>query len=352
MQAIKFELCGSNQFTKVDGMFQCQHCGTKYTLEEAKKLIISGTVEITKGDAEKERLLNNAIHFVSAKDFYSARDVFNTLLFEYPDDEIIMNEYKIFCCEEMYQKFNAIVDKFFCKVSSDRGYGIHMIVLDYMIQPIIAVGNSEYIKNIEKAYDKIFLDIANNKYTISQDDIICVLKGKYPYKNLRLFNLIEEGKSNAIIINKATSKYSDYTFEYHEVDFNDIFCICPEVFINRLLNTPCVIKHKNTMVVYAPFDNYVNASDLNQHIDSYTNYIDPSLSSLIEYRDIRISDGDRCSPYRINIDSIDSLCNVLSSRYDNAILIRKRKHLCTHCGGSFKGLFPKVCSKCGKPKDY
>ncbi len=26
--------------------------------------------------------------------------------------------------------------------------------------------------------------------------------------------------------------------------------------------------------------------------------------------------------------------------------------LCQHCGGEFKGLFTKVCSKCGKPKDY
>ena len=28
------------------------------------------------------------------------------------------------------------------------------------------------------------------------------------------------------------------------------------------------------------------------------------------------------------------------------------KGLCAHCGGSFKGLFSKKCSSCGKPKDY
>ncbi len=32
------ELCGSNDFVKTDGMFVCQGCQTKYTLEEAKKL--------------------------------------------------------------------------------------------------------------------------------------------------------------------------------------------------------------------------------------------------------------------------------------------------------------------------
>lgn len=31
---------------------------------------------------------------------------------------------------------------------------------------------------------------------------------------------------------------------------------------------------------------------------------------------------------------------------------RREHHLCQHCGSEFKGLFNKICSKCGKPKDY
>lgn len=31
---------------------------------------------------------------------------------------------------------------------------------------------------------------------------------------------------------------------------------------------------------------------------------------------------------------------------------RKKMNKCRHCGGSFKGIFSKVCSKCGNPKDY
>lgn len=37
MQAVKCELCGSNQLIKKDGYYQCAYCGTKYTPEEAKK---------------------------------------------------------------------------------------------------------------------------------------------------------------------------------------------------------------------------------------------------------------------------------------------------------------------------
>ena len=58
MQAIKCELCGSNQLIKKDGYYQCEHCGTKYTIEQAKKLIVLGTVEVVKGNAEKERILS------------------------------------------------------------------------------------------------------------------------------------------------------------------------------------------------------------------------------------------------------------------------------------------------------
>ena len=40
MKAMVCEICGSNEFVKQDGMFICQQCRTKYTVEEAKKLIV------------------------------------------------------------------------------------------------------------------------------------------------------------------------------------------------------------------------------------------------------------------------------------------------------------------------
>ena len=46
MKAIKCEMCGSNDLVKQDGLYVCQNCGTKYTVEEAKKLMIEGTVEV------------------------------------------------------------------------------------------------------------------------------------------------------------------------------------------------------------------------------------------------------------------------------------------------------------------
>ena len=39
-------MCGSNDVVKQEGFYVCQNCGTKYSVEEAKKLMIEGTVDV------------------------------------------------------------------------------------------------------------------------------------------------------------------------------------------------------------------------------------------------------------------------------------------------------------------
>lgn len=46
MKAMVCEMCNSNEIVKQDGMFVCQHCGTKYSVEEARKMMIDGTVDV------------------------------------------------------------------------------------------------------------------------------------------------------------------------------------------------------------------------------------------------------------------------------------------------------------------
>lgn len=79
MKAIKCELCGSNEVIKQDGLYVCQHCGTKYTVEEAKKLMIEGTVDV-KGTVTVDKsqdaknlvqLAKDAIDSVNGEEAYS-----------------------------------------------------------------------------------------------------------------------------------------------------------------------------------------------------------------------------------------------------------------------------------------
>lgn len=47
MKAVVCEMCNSQDLVKKDGMYICQHCGTKYAPEEAKKLMIDVKVDKT-----------------------------------------------------------------------------------------------------------------------------------------------------------------------------------------------------------------------------------------------------------------------------------------------------------------
>jgi len=47
MKQLTCEMCGGTDMIKKDGVFVCQSCGTKYSVEEAKKLMIEGPVEVT-----------------------------------------------------------------------------------------------------------------------------------------------------------------------------------------------------------------------------------------------------------------------------------------------------------------
>lgn len=47
MKQLTCEMCGSNDLVKQEGVFVCQSCGCKYSVEEAKKMMVEGTVEVT-----------------------------------------------------------------------------------------------------------------------------------------------------------------------------------------------------------------------------------------------------------------------------------------------------------------
>ena len=47
MKALTCEMCGSTNLIKQDGVYVCQSCGTKYSVEEAKKMMVEGIVDVT-----------------------------------------------------------------------------------------------------------------------------------------------------------------------------------------------------------------------------------------------------------------------------------------------------------------
>lgn len=83
MKQLTCEMCGSTNLIKQDGMYVCQSCGTKYSVEEAKKMMIEGTVDVS-GSTVKldnssfvEKYLENARRARFKKDWAEVEKYYN-----------------------------------------------------------------------------------------------------------------------------------------------------------------------------------------------------------------------------------------------------------------------------------
>ena len=47
MKQLICEMCGGTDLVKQDGVYICQSCGTKYSVEEARKMMVEGTVDVS-----------------------------------------------------------------------------------------------------------------------------------------------------------------------------------------------------------------------------------------------------------------------------------------------------------------
>lgn len=91
MKQLTCEMCGSTDLVKQDGYFVCQSCGTKYSVEEAKKMMIEGTVEV-QGTVKVDRSDNIEKLYQLARraredgDSETATKYYEMILLENPND--------------------------------------------------------------------------------------------------------------------------------------------------------------------------------------------------------------------------------------------------------------------------
>lgn len=79
MKQIVCEMCGSNNVLKQDGMFVCQDCGTKYSVEEAKKLMVEGVVQVDHSNMT-DNYLNLAISACNSGNYSEAEAYANKVI--------------------------------------------------------------------------------------------------------------------------------------------------------------------------------------------------------------------------------------------------------------------------------
>ncbi|MCR5296149.1 MAG: hypothetical protein K6E17_01955 [Clostridiales bacterium] len=89
MKQLTCEVCGCNDLMKQDGVFVCQACGCKYSLDEVRKMMIEGTVEVqgtvqVANAAQVSNLLKMAHSAFDSKNYAKAE--------EFCDQAIAMND--------------------------------------------------------------------------------------------------------------------------------------------------------------------------------------------------------------------------------------------------------------------
>ena len=82
MKQLTCEMCGSTDLMKQDGVFVCQTCGTKYSVEEAKKMMVEGTVDVqgtvkVDNSAFVEKYLANARRAKQKEDWEETEKYYN-----------------------------------------------------------------------------------------------------------------------------------------------------------------------------------------------------------------------------------------------------------------------------------
>lgn len=85
MKAMVCEMCNGHDIIKQNGFYVCQYCGTKYSVEEAKKMMIDGPVEV-KGLLSLEKLVQNGETFLKLAKIKEAKQTFEKIKTEYPED--------------------------------------------------------------------------------------------------------------------------------------------------------------------------------------------------------------------------------------------------------------------------
>ena len=167
MKELSCEMCGSTNVIRQDGLYVCQACGTKYSPEDAKNLMVEGVVKIDKS-SEIENFKKLANRYYSNGEYDKAEEYYTKCIEIDPDD-----------WESVYYKgFSA---------------GYQSTLSNYRI--------NETINAAQNAINLVEPDERSNKMEIFRTEILNLF---FAYKT-NIFNVINENKNRL-----SESDVSDY----------------------------------------------------------------------------------------------------------------------------------------------
>lgn len=159
MKALTCEMCGSTEIVRKDGLYVCQACGTKYSVEDAKKMMagdkvtVEGTVKVD-ASGELSNLIVLAHRATEAKDWDRAYVYYERILLIDPDDwEANHNVqfYKVFIAHQqnLFTELSTRLDVFQRSIHSLNG----MLAKKYSAE--------EYFKEVPEVWNPVVTNCEN-----------------------------------------------------------------------------------------------------------------------------------------------------------------------------------------------
>ena len=253
MKAIKCELCGSNELVKQDDYFVCQFCGTKH-----EKRYNSDTIQIMFGDAEKDRLLKNAVAFQKLGNNEQSCRVYDRIISEYPEAieayigkcRVLIETLNIIYSKSDYEKYVNSNNVAFYNFSLDISLSTYKSILNIENAVRILTGNdATQIKHLWENYEKehscfvinYIKDVKNGVVVFEKDYLSC-----YPFFPSFFEQIFDLANQNAQLLKKEMCKkgisIADLNallkdkIEYKKVDVDGF--IVPEEVVDIKYFTP------------------------------------------------------------------------------------------------------------------
>ncbi len=241
MKKITCEMCGNNDLIKENGVFVCQYCGTKYSLEEARKLLVSGVVEIDRSK-DTENILKNADSTYHDGNYEEAFNLYSKVLNNNPDNP------------------RAIIYRALSSAWQSSVKDCRIVELDHAVERAFSIAHENYGDTRE------FFDFCTDANASASSVINAIAKMYIDYSQ-------KLGSTTLQILNEAEAEIEKGTKNCCVVAGNLIWCSLNDVsdfsatsddfwsVLDTLANNRAIYK-KNALKVCV-FKKYVNSEYLN-----------------------------------------------------------------------------------------
>lgn len=188
MKQLTCEMCGCTDLIKDGGVFVCQSCGCKYSIEEAKRMMIEGTVDVqgtvkVDNSAFVQKYLANARRAYEKEDWEEVEKYYNMVeqnsphnmeavffssfgkaMLSLTDDEYFKREQKfgvliksISVINDYFEESNENKEEVLCKISDaiEKMYDVNFVYSDGVNAPVQA--NRAHTIKMENSVREAFL---------------------------------------------------------------------------------------------------------------------------------------------------------------------------------------------------